>query len=361
MLNNNSLYKILDKLDDAIIIVDSNQKIIFQNSYAIEIFENDFSSQIITNLIREPLILDKLEETIKTGEETSVRYSKKMTLHSSSNELHYDVLIYKEEKQETEECFVIILKNVTVSRNLEKVKTSFVANVSHELKTPLSTILGFIETIRTTAKDDNESKEEFLKIINDESLRMDRLIDDLLLVSKIESNEHLHPTKKVDIGECVKRVSINLEKKLAKKNMKVSTKVQSDHLNVLGNEDELIQLFSNLIENSFKYGNPDSEINIYMSKEANENIDDKVNLFSNSYIKIKIEDESDGIPEKYIHRLTERFFRVDKARSKSIDGTGLGLTIVKHILNKHRGKIDISSEINVGSVFTVQIPESPIS
>jgi len=98
-----------------------------------------------------------------------------------------------------------------------------------------------------------------------------------------------------------------------------------------------------------------------MSKEANENIDDKVNLFSNSYIKIKIEDESDGIPEKYIHRLTERFFRVDKARSKSIDGTGLGLTIVKHILNKHRGKIDISSEINVGSVFTVQIPESPIS
>ena len=234
------------------------------------------------------------------------------------------------------------------------------ANVSHELKTPLSTIIGFIETIRTTAKDDKKSKDEFMEIINDEANRMDRLIDDLLIVSKIESNEHIHPTSKINLNKCVERVQKNLAKKLTSKNMKIEINTNSNDHHILGNEDELIQLFSNLLENSFKYGHENSEINVSIKKTKN-NEDHNTSLFRKNIIEVEIKDQSDGIPEKYIHRLTERFFRVDKSRSKAIEGTGLGLTIVKHILNKHRGNIEISSTLNKGSIFTIQLPEAPIS
>jgi two-component system phosphate regulon sensor histidine kinase PhoR len=155
-------------------------------------------------------------------------------------------------------------------------------------------------------------------------------------------------------------VQKNLAKKLTSKNMKIEINTNSNDHHILGNEDELLQLFSNLLENSFKYGHENSEINVSIQKTKN-NEDHNTSLFRKNIIEVEIKDQSDGIPEKYIHRLTERFFRVDKSRSKAIEGTGLGLTIVKHILNKHRGNIEISSTLNKGSIFTIQLPEAPIS
>ena len=360
MFENENLFNILNKLDDAVIITDRDKKIIFQNDYSIEKFENDFTSQIITNLIRDPKILESLEQTIDKNIETTTDFIINKNISDQSGELNFDVSIYPSKSKEEDNLIYIILKNVSIQRNIEKVKTSFVANVSHELKTPLSTIIGFIETIRTTAKDDKKSKDEFMEIINDEANRMDRLIDDLLIVSKIESNEHIHPTSKINLNKCVERVQKNLAKKLTSKNMKIEINTNSNDHHILGNEDELIQLFSNLLENSFKYGHENSEINVSIQKTKN-NEDHNTSLFRKNIIEVEIKDQSDGIPEKYIHRLTERFFRVDKSRSKAIEGTGLGLTIVKHILNKHRGNIEISSTLNKGSIFTIQLPEAPIS
>ena len=224
MIENENLFNILNKLDDAVIITDRDKKIIFQNDFSIEIFENDFTSQIITNLIRDPKILESLEQTIDKNIETTTDFIINKNISDQSGELNFDVSIYPSKSKEEDNLIYIILKNVSIQRNIEKVKTSFVANVSHELKTPLSTIIGFIETIRTTAKDDKKSKDEFMEIINDEANRMDRLIDDLLIVSKIESNEHIHPTSKINLNKCVERVQKNLAKKLTSKNMKIEIK-----------------------------------------------------------------------------------------------------------------------------------------
>tara|TARA_X000001036_G_scaffold440063_1_gene494106 strand:+ start:474 stop:1556 length:1083 start_codon:yes stop_codon:yes gene_type:complete len=360
MIENENLFNILNKLDDAVIITDRDKKIIFQNEHSIEIFENDYTTQIITNLIRDPEILDSLDETIAENTTSKAEYSINRNISDNTGGLSYEVTIYPGINDNENNFIYIILKNISIQRNSEKIRASFVANVSHELKTPLSTIIGFIETIRTTAKNDENSKEEFLNIINDEANRMDRLIDDLLTVSKIESNEHVHPTTKINLSKCLERIQKNLTKKLSSKNMRIQINSNMQDHHILGNEDELIQLFSNLFENSFKYGNNDSEINVSLQKK--ENKDNKsLSLFKKNIIEVKIEDQSDGIPAKHLHRLTERFFRVDKSRSKSIEGTGLGLTIVKHILNKHRGNLLISSTINKGSVFTIQLPEAPIS
>ena len=255
------------------------------------------------------------------------------------------------------------MKNITPLKNIEKVRSSFIANVSHELKTPLATIMGFLETIRGPAKDDQKSMSKFLGIMDKETIRMKRLIDDLIVVSKIESDEHIHPTKKVNLLKIIDNVAESLKEYAMKKNIKIRFNHQlSEGLFVLGNEDELVQVFTNIIDNSIKYGKINSSIDIKAEevKEQTDQSEDK-KLFPQIILKISVKDESDGIHAKHLSRLTERFYRVDAARSKEIGGTGLGLTIVKHILNKHRGHLDIKSEINQGSTFTVELPIAPIS
>ena len=223
--------------------------------------------------------------------------------------------------------------------------------------------MGFLETIRGPAKDDKKSMSKFLDIMDKETIRMKRLIDDLLVVSKIESDEHIHPTKKVNLIKTLNNVIESLKEYALKKNIQIRTNYQlNENLSVLGNEDELVQVFTNIIDNSIKYGKINSSIDIKAEevKEQTDQSEDK-KLFPQILLKFSVIDESDGIHAKHLSRLTERFYRVDAARSKEIGGTGLGLTIVKHILNKHRGHLDIKSEINQGSTFTVELPIAPIS
>ncbi len=359
---------ILNKLEDAIIVLDSEQKIVFQNSHSIDLFENNYTGQNITNLIRSPIVLETLENVYKNKKTKIIEYSSEYGQNLSPRSTNfYNVEISYEKNHlqltNTKDNYVILMKNITPLKNIEKVRSSFIANVSHELKTPLATIMGFLETIRGPAKDDQKSMSKFLGIMDKETIRMKRLIDDLIVVSKIESDEHIHPTKKVNLLKIIDNVAESLKEYAMKKNIKIRFNHQlSEGLFVLGNEDELVQVFTNIIDNSIKYGKINSSIDIKAEevKEQTDQSEDK-KLFPQIILKISVKDESDGIHAKHLSRLTERFYRVDAARSKEIGGTGLGLTIVKHILNKHRGHLDIKSEINQGSTFTVELPIAPIS
>ena len=359
---------ILNKLEDAIIVLDSDQKIIFQNSHSIDLFENNYTGQNITNLIRSPIVLETLENVYKNKKTKIIEYNSEYGQNlspRSTNFYNVEISYEKNHLQLTnaKDNYVILMKNITPLKNIEKVRSSFIANVSHELKTPLATVMGFLETIRGPAKDDKKSMSKFLGIMDKETIRMKRLIDDLLVVSKIESDEHIHPTKKVNLIKTLNNVIESLKEYALKKNIQIRTNYQlSENLSVLGNEDELVQVFTNIIDNSIKYGKINSSIDIKAEevKEQTDQSEDK-KLFPQLILKISVKDESDGIHAKHLSRLTERFYRVDAARSKEIGGTGLGLTIVKHILNKHRGHLDIKSEINQGSTFTVELPIAPIS
>ena len=359
---------ILNKLEDAIIVLDSDQKIVFQNSHSIDLFENNYTGQNITNLIRSPIILETLENVYKNKKTKIIEYNSEYGQNLSPRSTNfYNVEISYEQNHlqltNSKDNYVILMKNITPLKNIEKVRSSFIANVSHELKTPLATVMGFLETIRGPAKDDKKSMSKFLGIMDKETIRMKRLIDDLLVVSKIESDEHIHPTKKVNLIKTLNNVIESLMEYALKKNIQIRTNYQlNENLSVLGNEDELVQVFTNIIDNSIKYGKINSSIDIKAEevKEQTDQSEDK-KLFPQLILKISVKDESDGIHAKHLSRLTERFYRVDAARSKEIGGTGLGLTIVKHILNKHRGHLDIKSEINQGSTFTVELPIAPIS
>ena len=243
---------------------------------------------------------------------------------------------------------LIVIIDLTLQRNLEKIRRDFVANVSHELRSPLTILSGFVETILVEETIDKTTLNKFLNIMNEESKRMNSLIDDILSLSKVESEEHILPSTVISIFEPIKSVISNIEKSGLLNNNKIilidDTVKQSNSLKIEGNFLELTQVFYNLIENGIKYGNSDSDILI------------KIEELRSNHLKVAVINEGEGIPEKYLDRITERFFRIDKARSRKIGGTGLGLAIVKHILIKHRAELQIKSIANKQTSFSVIIP-----
>ena len=229
-------------------------------------------------------------------------------------------------------------------------RRDFVANVSHELKTPLTSLIGFIETLQTAAKNDPAAREQFLSIMKNEAQRMDRLIANLLSLSRVEASERLRPTQLVNlkdvIGESIEALTPMIEKSEVK--MKLSLPKTSGH--VTGEYDQLRQVFMNLLENAIKYGKQKGQISVDISEVYYE---PKLKKDAHS---ISVKDEGPGIDMVHIPRLTERFYRIDTHRSREQGGTGLGLAIVKHIVNRHRGRLSIESAVGIGTEIKLLLP-----
>jgi len=252
---------------------------------------------------------------------------------------------------ETAPRAVISFDNISPMRQAEQMRSEFVANVSHELRSPLTVLNGFIETLKGPAKGDEEASDRFLTIMEQEAQRMNRLIEDLLSLSKVEVNEHVRPVGKVDVCAIIDQIMMILAPQAKKERLKIKLHTPDNKTcRVLGDEDQLSQVFLNLIENAIKYGQPESQIDITISSEKN------VPGLRGDALAIAIKDHGPGIPPEHIPRLTERFYRIDNSRSREKGGTGLGLAIVKHILARHRGKLTVKSELGKGSVFTVYLP-----
>ena len=247
---------------------------------------------------------------------------------------------------------IISLTDQSTLKNYEQMRTDFVANVSHELRTPLSSIVGYIETIKNSVNSSSENKLDnfvgkFLDTMEDQAWRMTRLVEDLLLLSKYESDEIQMNFEQINIINLIEGVLDNLQNKINDKNIEVKINNYLSKDDVLGNKDALIQVFINLTDNAIKYSKENSKIEIELKERLEQNI---------NYCEIHFRDFGEGISEEHLSRLTERFYRVDKNRSRNQGGTGLGLSIVKHITNKHNGKMKIESQIDKGSTFSVALP-----
>jgi two-component system, OmpR family, phosphate regulon sensor histidine kinase PhoR len=241
---------------------------------------------------------------------------------------------------------IVTLHDITALKLSEQMRADFVANAGHELKTPLASLVGFIETLLGAARDDAAARERFLGIMRGEAGRMARLVDDLLSLSRIELNEHVAPTSEVTLAPLIEQVADTLHLRAAERGIRLELGLPENLPPVHGDEDELAQVFQNLIDNAIKYGKPHSEITVAAAAGERPTA-------GNGFVRIAVTDRGDGIPSEHLPRLTERFYRVDTARSRELGGTGLGLAIVKHILNRHRGRLEISSTLGVGSTFTV--------
>lgn len=340
---NTKMEAILSSVVNGIIAVDSNENILFINPMAqqmLNITEADIVGKHMLQVIRNNKLDNIIKDIFKNKsfEETeiTVNYPMEKILRLYSNVIKYpesDRII----------GIIIVIQDMTEIRNLEKIRSEFVANVSHELKTPLTSIKGFVETLKAGAIEDNDTAVKFLSIIEDEANRLNRLISDILSLSELENNKSKQKSEIIDISEKIIEITALLQNQAMQKNILLNTKIEEDVGKLEGDIDRFKQMIINLIDNAIKYTPEGGNIEIIAYNSEN-----------NAVIRIK--DNGIGIPKEHIPRLFERFYRVDKARSRNVGGTGLGLAIVKHIVLQLGGRIEVHSEIGKGTEFILNIP-----
>lgn len=251
------------------------------------------------------------------------------------------------EDDDTYRGMLFLIQDISNIRRLERMRSEFVANVSHELKTPIAAVKGFAETLLGGGVQDEQTSRAFLQIIYDESERLNRLIGDILELSKIESKRSPLNFSPIHLQPFFDTIREMLNSSAAKKNITMEMKVPEEMF-MEADEDRLRQIFVNLISNAVNYTQDGGKVRLTVEEQVSENGEERI-LFH-------VRDTGMGIPKKDLPRIFERFYRVDKARSRSSGGTGLGLSIVKHLVDLHRGTVTVESEVNIGTTFTVNLP-----
>ena len=241
---------------------------------------------------------------------------------------------------------LVTVRDLTEQDRLARMRADFVANASHELRTPLAALKGFVETLQGAAKDDPAARERFLRVMSEQADRMTRLIDDLLSLSRVEMREHLMPTEAVDLEDTLSHVVQSLQPIAERFQATLRMSPAPRGVVVRGDRDELMQVFQNLIQNALKYGRTGGTVEVTITPRGKQ-------------LAVAVKDDGPGIPPQHLPRLTERFYRISVAASRERGGTGLGLAIVKHIVNRHRGVMEVASEVGRGTTFTVVLPALP--
>ncbi len=337
----NKVKAILTSMNDGVIAIDRNGAILLINPAVERMFDIKYENsvgktviEVIRNFELEKLLHEALESNESLTRELQLMAPEPRSFRISTAPLTNESGVVG---------VVAVMRDITAFREVERMKTEFVANVSHELRTPLTSIKGFVETLLDGALEDQATARHFLEIINDEADRLNRLISDLLSLSRIEAKQREVHKKPLDLEKLIYNSSSILIPLATEKN-------QSLNVNIIGrlpvidaDEDMLGQLMINLVDNAIKYTPEGGQISIRAEQW-------------NDGVKVAVSDTGIGIARESIPRLFERFYRVDKARSREMGGTGLGLAIVKHILEVHNGKIQVESRLGKGSTFTFYIP-----
>ncbi|GAB4362392.1 MAG: ATP-binding protein [Kiloniellaceae bacterium] len=342
---------VLAGLPDPLILVGQNRRVLRVNPAAEALLGHDLTGRELALGIRNPALLAAVDAVLQGGEQETVEFAIPGKLERN---LAARVLRLPATKRESASV-MIALYDLTGVKQSERMRADFVANVSHELRTPLTSLIGFIETLRGPAREDAEARERFLKIMEEQSHRMSRLVDDLLSLSRIELQEHTAPSSQSDIGQILASVASTLELEAARRGMRIE--IAAEPLPpVIGERDELTQVFQNLLDNAVKYGEDNTVIRVAARRLAKGGAGER--RLGRAGIKVSVFNEGEGIEREHIPRLTERFYRVDSRRSRRLGGTGLGLAIVKHIINRHRGVLEIESRPNEGATFSVYLPSA---
>ncbi len=342
---------LVDRLPAPLYLVDGDLVVLRGNAAGASMIDKDITGRDFSEGFRQPELIDAITGVIETGEGASIRLEFPVPVERA-----YLISIapiapaapgnggLPRQAHDSAPAALIMMLDITLVLRTEQLRADFVANVSHELRTPLSSLIGFIETLRGPARDDLEAQDRFLGIMQEQADRMYRLIADLLSLSRIEMEEHSTPQDKVNLNDVIQKVIDGLTIKAMNRGMTVTMDMADRQMTVQGDEDQLTQVFQNLIDNALKYGEKQSEVKI-------------AGVESGERVTISVRDHGAGIPREHLPRLTERFYRVDAARSRELGGTGLGLAIVKHIVNRHRGKLTVTSEPGDGSTFTISMPK----
>ena len=339
---------ILSSMINGVIAVDNSKKIMFVNSAAEEMFEfkednvkGKYILEVLRNSDLDEQIQKMISQNIMTTIEIEVDFPKKRNFNLYSNP------IISTENGDEKIGVVIIIQDITEVKKLENMRKDFVANVSHELKTPLTSIKGFIETLLDGASENEEIRDKFLGIINVEVERLNSLIEDLLILSEIEKTEKIAHDEEINLSYSTRSIIEMLSEIAKNKEVSLLYNCESKLPSIYGNQSWFKQMMVNLIDNAIKYNKPGGEVRVNIKSD-----DEKKEVI------ISVKDNGVGIKSEHLNRLFERFYRVDKARSRNIGGTGLGLAIVKHVVLSFKGVIEINSSFGEGTEFLVKIPYS---
>ncbi|MCM2472690.1 phosphate regulon sensor histidine kinase PhoR [Rhizobium sp. CG5] len=335
------LYAAYGALELPVVVFRVDATVLFQNRAMERAFGPLPQGSHVSARWRSPSILDVIRETVATDEPNQIEHSERLP-----SERVYTVRIAPIDLPagvpNGEKLYTMSFKDISELRRIDRMRSDFVANASHELRTPLASLKGFIETMQGPARSDVKAQERFLAIMLDQANRMSRLVDDLLSLSRLELKAHLAPSDMVDLVPVIGHVSDSLAPLAADLGVDLRLHLPKSKVEVMGDRDELIQVFENLMENACKYGQEGKVVDVHVRNEPGH------------AVEVSIVDHGPGIPAEHVPRLTERFYRVSVADSRSKKGTGLGLAIVKHILTRHRARLIVKSEIGKGTDFTVR-------
>lgn len=335
---------VLEALQEPALIVDRELLIRYRNPVSAVAFGNMALADPLSLRFRSPELLASIEAAIANAAATTATLDERRPI-----ERHWliEILPVPAYQGMQPNFFLVLFHDRTAERRVERMRSDFVANASHELRTPLASLAGFIETLQGPARDDPQARDRFLAIMREQATRMSRLIDDLLSLSRIEMRRHVAPQARADLVAVIAKVRSQLGPLAEDLGLKLDFTPPNERFVVVGDEDELIQVFANLIENACKYGADGGKVEIALERSSER---------GEPVIDASVRDFGAGIPAEHVPRLTERFYRVDVGNSRSKRGTGLGLSIVRNILLRHKSRLIVDSVVGRGSTFTVRFP-----
>ncbi|MDY0317940.1 MAG: ATP-binding protein [Candidatus Izemoplasmatales bacterium] len=332
---------LLNHMNQGICVLDENAKIVLINSY----LKNLYNFNIDYNINKDFRYLIRDDELQKIVQEI-YELKKARNYITKIGEKYYSIsLIYSKQDWSYESSVILIYSDITQIRNTEILKRDFFVNASHELKSPLTTIIGSTDLISQGIVKDEETKTDLINRIGSEAKRMNNLVMDMLVLSEYETQKQETQKQLINPKKVIDEVVKNLDVLVKEKGIEIH--IESEETNIFIGFEEIYQIFKNLLENAIKYGKKQGNVWVKTYTENNDFI-------------ISVKDDGIGIPKNDINRVFERFYRVDKARSKSTGGTGLGLSIVKHIILNYNGHIDLSSEEDMGTEVLIFIPKTEI-
>ena len=350
------LERALDALPEPLLLLDAERKIVRANRAAESLLDGKVIGRHIAASLRNPQLIEAVEQTLEGAGGRDIEF----TLQAPVERTFSARVEPLPEPREGGAAVLLALVDFTAVRRTDQMRADFVANASHEIRTPLATLMGFIETLQGTARDDPAARERFLAIMDQHSKRMARLVEDLLSLSRIEMNEHTPPTEAVLLPSLLANVHNTLAWQAEKRGVTVAIDTEDGLPPVIGDGDELTQVFLNLVDNAIKYGDAEGTVSVEARRVAEAQAAGWM-ASKDGAVAVSVIDRGAGIPREHLPRLTERFYRVDKARSRELGGTGLGLAIVKHIVNRHRGALAIDSTPGKGSTFTVYLQPAAVA
>ena len=339
------LETVLSGLPQPVIALDVQGEVLAANAPARAVAPALRRGEPVSLALRVPEVLDAIRRAIASDVPQRVEFIERVPLERWHEAIVVPVSLRGPPLQPVTRLVLVTLDDLTPLRRVEEMRADFVANASHELRTPLAALSGFIETLQGQARDDPAARTRFLSIMQQQATRMARLIDDLLSLSRIELNAHLRPNTRVELRNIIRQVVDGLQTIARDREVEIRVSTSADQVEVLGDRDELLRVFENLIENALKYAGSGKRVDITLSADSTRN-----------EARVLIRDYGPGIAPEHLPRLTERFYRVDVADSRAQGGTGLGLALVKHILNRHGGRLTIESVYGEGASFTAVMP-----